>query len=112
MVVVGDDGLTRKAKPEEATIDLMYVFLLFFYGYKPQFAMKLVHLLIDSNVAHNPDGSFGHTCCFILDDTGRKIRGARKKILPKENERVRNILQCATFTCIFLSYISSLFHII
>ena len=34
---------------------------------------KMVHLLIDSNVAYNKDGSFGHTRCFIRDDTQRKV---------------------------------------
>lgn len=51
---------------------------------------KLVHLLIDSNVAYNPDGSFGHTRCFIRDDTVRKIRDARTKLLIHESERVGN----------------------
>ena len=50
---------------------------------------KLVHLLIDSNVAYNKDGSFGHTRCFIRDDTARKIRDARSKLLLEETERVR-----------------------
>jgi PAS domain S-box-containing protein len=49
---------------------------------------RLVHLLIDSNVAYNRDGSFGHTRCFIRDDTGRKIRDVRTKLLIDENERV------------------------
>jgi PAS domain S-box-containing protein len=37
---------------------------------------ELRHLLIDSNVNWNTDGSFRHTRCFIRDDTGRKIREA------------------------------------
>lgn len=49
---------------------------------------KLVYLLIDSNVAYNKDGSFGHTRCFIRDDTARKIRDARTKLLLEETERV------------------------
>eukprot|EP00581_Thalassiosira_minuscula_P018353 CAMPEP_0183723122 /NCGR_PEP_ID=MMETSP0737-20130205/14826_1 /TAXON_ID=385413 /ORGANISM="Thalassiosira miniscula, Strain CCMP1093" /LENGTH=815 /DNA_ID=CAMNT_0025953375 /DNA_START=183 /DNA_END=2630 /DNA_ORIENTATION=+ len=53
---------------------------------------KLVHLLIDSNVAYNPDGSFGHTRCFIRDDTARKIRDARTKLLLEENERSLRML--------------------
>lgn len=48
---------------------------------------KIVHLLIDSNVAYNKDGLFGHTRCFIRDDTARKIRDARTKLLLDENER-------------------------
>mmetsp|Transcript_32431 Transcript_32431/g.47994 ORF Transcript_32431/g.47994 Transcript_32431/m.47994 type:complete len:825 (+) Transcript_32431:312-2786(+) len=54
---------------------------------------KLVHLLIDSNVAYNPDGSFGHTRCFIRDDTARKIRNARTKLLLEENERSLRMLE-------------------
>ena len=73
-------------------------------------ATKLVHLLIDSNVAYNTDGSFGHTRCFIRDDTGRKIRDARTKLLLEENERVRNILYCENFTFIYLSHILSMLH--
>lgn len=53
---------------------------------------KMVHLLIDSNVAYNRDGSFGHTRCFIRDDTGRKIRDVRTKLLIDENERVSLII--------------------
>ena len=49
---------------------------------------KIVHLLIDSNVAYKKDGSFGHTRCFIRDDTARKIRDARVQLLLDENERV------------------------
>eukprot|EP01041_Mallomonas_annulata_P007841 gene7841-16042_t len=37
---------------------------------------EIRHLLIDSNVNWNSDGSFRHTRCFIRDDTGRKIREA------------------------------------
>jgi two-component system sensor histidine kinase VicK len=51
---------------------------------------RLVHFLVDSNVAYNKDGSFGHTRCFIRDDTARKIRDARTKLLLEETERVRN----------------------
>jgi PAS domain S-box-containing protein len=50
---------------------------------------RIVHLLIDSNVAYNKDGSFGHTRCFIRDDTARKVRDARTKLLLEETERVR-----------------------
>ncbi len=49
---------------------------------------KIVHLLIDSNVAYKKDGSFGHTRCFIRDDTARKIKDARVQVLLDENERV------------------------
>lgn len=48
---------------------------------------RLIYLLIDSNVAYNKDGSFGHTRCFIRDDTARKIRDARAKLLLEETER-------------------------
>ena len=70
---------------------------------------KLVHLLIDSNVAYNKDGSFGHTRCFIRDDTARKIRDARSKLLLEETERVGYNMSCVNhlleedhFTHIFL----------
>jgi len=53
---------------------------------------RLVHLLIDSNVAYNKDGSFGHTRCFIRDDTARKIRDARSKLLVEETERSLRML--------------------
>jgi len=53
---------------------------------------KIVHLLIDSNVAYNKDGSFGHTRCFIRDDTARKIRDARVQLLLDENERSLRML--------------------
>ncbi|KAL3787619.1 hypothetical protein ACHAWO_000739 [Cyclotella atomus] len=53
---------------------------------------RLVHLLIDSNVAYNRDGSFGHTRCFIRDDTGRKIKDVRTKLLIDENERSLRML--------------------
>lgn len=52
----------------------------------------MVHLLIDSNVAYNKDGSFGHTRCFIRDDTARKIRDARSKLLLEETERSLRML--------------------
>ena len=42
---------------------------------------KIVHLLIDSNVRYEKDGSFGHTRCFIRDDTGRKIRESHANLL-------------------------------
>ena len=44
---------------------------------------QIKHLLIDSNVNWNADGSFKHTRCFIRDDTARKVREARLQ------ERVR-----------------------
>ncbi|KAL7430910.1 hypothetical protein ACHAXH_001626 [Discostella pseudostelligera] len=53
---------------------------------------RMVHLLIDSNVAYNKDGSFGHTRCFIRDDTARKIRDARTKLLLEETERSLRML--------------------
>lgn len=37
---------------------------------------SIKHLLIDSNVNWNDDGTFRHTRCFIRDDTGRKIKDA------------------------------------
>jgi len=53
---------------------------------------KMVHLLIDSNVKYSKDGSFGHTRCFIRDDTGRKIREARASLLLEETKRSLKML--------------------
>jgi PAS domain S-box-containing protein len=53
---------------------------------------KIVHLLIDSNVRYEVDGSFGHTRCFIRDDTGRKIREARASLLLEETKRSLKML--------------------
>ena len=50
---------------------------------------EIKHLLIDSNVNWNPDGSFKHTRCFIRDDTGRKVREARLE------ERHRSVVEMA-----------------
>ena len=61
---------------------------------------KIVHLLIDSNVAYNKDGSFGHTRCFIRDDTARKIRDARVQLLLDENERV-SCTRIMVHACLF-----------
>jgi CheY-like chemotaxis protein len=44
-------------------------------------------LLIDSNVRYEKDGSFGHTRCFIRDDTGRKIRESHATLLLEETKR-------------------------
>lgn len=66
---------------------------------------RMVHLLIDSNVAYNKDGSFGHTRCFIRDDTARKIRDARTKLLLEETERVSEefIYPCHCRDCLVVS---------
>jgi PAS domain-containing protein len=53
---------------------------------------RIVYLLIDSNVKYNSDGSFGHTRCFIRDDTGRKIREARASLLLEETKRSLKML--------------------
>lgn len=53
---------------------------------------KLVHLLIDSNVRYEKDGSFGHTRCFIRDDTGRKIRESRAQLMLEETKRSLSML--------------------
>lgn len=42
--------------------------------------------------AYNKDGSFGHTRCFIRDDTARKIRDARSQLLLEETERSLRML--------------------
>jgi len=41
---------------------------------------RIKHLLIDSNVNWNADGSFKHTRCFIRDDTSRKVREERLRV--------------------------------
>ncbi|KAL3909656.1 MAG: hypothetical protein SGILL_008002 [Bacillariaceae sp.] len=53
---------------------------------------RLVHLLIDSNVKYSQDGSFGHTRCFIRDDTGRKIRQERASLMLEETKRSLQML--------------------
>lgn len=53
---------------------------------------KIVHLLIDSNVRYEKDGSFGHTRCFIRDDTGRKIRESKAQLLLEETRRSMQML--------------------
>jgi PAS domain S-box-containing protein len=53
---------------------------------------KIVYLLIDSNVRYEKDGSFGHTRCFIRDDTGRKIRESRATLLLEETKRSLTML--------------------
>jgi two-component system sensor histidine kinase VicK len=50
---------------------------------------RIVHLLIDSNITYNKDGSFGHTRCIIRDDSARKIRDVRTKLLIEETKKVR-----------------------
>ena len=48
---------------------------------------RIKHLLIDSNVNWNADGSFKHTRCFIRDDTLRKVREERLRVTrEKETE--------------------------
>jgi len=57
---------------------------------------KIVHLLIDSNVAYKVDEegnkTFNHTRCFIRDDTGRRMREARVNARLKEMELSRKQL--------------------
>lgn len=60
---------------------------------------RMVHLLIDSNVAYNKDGSFGHTRCIIRDDSARKIRDTRTKLLLEETKRVRIQFDTNEFYC-------------
>jgi PAS domain S-box-containing protein len=53
---------------------------------------EIVNLLIDSNVRYEKDGSFGHTRCFIRDDTGRKIRESRATLMLEETRRSLTML--------------------
>lgn len=59
-------------------------------------AGKIVPLLIDSNVAYTTDDkgekAFGHTRCFIRDDTGRRVREARADVLVQETKRSLKLL--------------------
>jgi signal transduction histidine kinase len=41
---------------------------------------------------YNRDGSFGHTRCFIRDDTQRKVREARARLLLEETKRSLKLL--------------------
>mmetsp|Transcript_15524 Transcript_15524/g.22124 ORF Transcript_15524/g.22124 Transcript_15524/m.22124 type:complete len:719 (-) Transcript_15524:1218-3374(-) len=53
---------------------------------------RIVDLLIDSNVKYDKEGKFSHTRCFIRDDTGRKVRDARAKLLLEETKRSLKML--------------------
>jgi len=57
---------------------------------------KIVPLLIDSNVAYTTDDkgekAFGHTRCFIRDDTGRRVRDARADAMLQETKRSLKLL--------------------
>jgi len=49
---------------------------------------RIKHLLIDSNVNWNADGSFKHTRCFIRDDTARQVREARLRVMKDKEEEL------------------------
>jgi PAS domain S-box-containing protein len=51
---------------------------------------RVKHLLIDSNVNWNADGSFRHTRCFIRDDTLRKVREERLRVTREKEEELSN----------------------
>ncbi|CAB9523241.1 sensor kinase/phosphatase LuxQ [Seminavis robusta] len=53
---------------------------------------EVMHLLIDSNVRYEKDGSFCHTRCFVRDDTARKIKEARASLLLEETKRSLQML--------------------
>jgi len=59
-------------------------------------AGAIVPLLIDSNVAYTTDDkgckAFGHTRCFIRDDTGRRVREARADAMLRETRRSLKLL--------------------
>ncbi|KAL3805620.1 hypothetical protein HJC23_005864 [Cyclotella cryptica] len=71
---------------------------------------NIVHLLIDSNVAYKRDGSFGHTRCFIRDDTGRKIRDTRTQLLISENERASSLRMLDNFLSRTLHHVMGPLH--
>ena len=58
--------------------------------------VQIVPLLIDSNVAYTTDDqgcqAFGHTRCFIRDDTGRRVREARADAMLHETRRSLKLL--------------------
>jgi len=70
-------------------------------------AGKVVPLLIDSNVAYTTDEkgekAFGHTRCFIRDDTGRRMREARAAAMLEETRRSLKLLD---------SFISRTLHVV
>jgi len=49
---------------------------------------RIQHLLIDSNVNWNVDGTFNHTRCFIRDDTERLVRETRLKLQQNQLEEL------------------------
>eukprot|EP00218_Dolichomastix_sp_CCMP3274_P007010 CAMPEP_0170135428 /NCGR_PEP_ID=MMETSP0033_2-20121228/2473_1 /TAXON_ID=195969 /ORGANISM="Dolichomastix tenuilepis, Strain CCMP3274" /LENGTH=788 /DNA_ID=CAMNT_0010371027 /DNA_START=31 /DNA_END=2397 /DNA_ORIENTATION=- len=71
---------------------------------------RIVNLLIDSNVRYNPDGSFGHTRCFIRDDTARKVREARQEMAAQEMQRSKKLLDNFLSRC--LHHIHTPCHVI
>jgi PAS domain S-box-containing protein len=70
---------------------------------------KIVYLLIDSNVRYEKDGSFGHTRCFIRDDTGRKIRETRASLLLEETKR--SLVMLDNFMCRSLHHLRTPLHV-
>eukprot|EP00284_Hemiselmis_tepida_P002703 CAMPEP_0174951288 /NCGR_PEP_ID=MMETSP1355-20121228/94772_1 /TAXON_ID=464990 /ORGANISM="Hemiselmis tepida, Strain CCMP443" /LENGTH=841 /DNA_ID=CAMNT_0016198939 /DNA_START=211 /DNA_END=2736 /DNA_ORIENTATION=+ len=79
---------------------------------------EIKHLLIDSNVNWNTDGSFKHTRCFIRDDTARKVREARLSEMAhreKEVSEAKSVFVRKTFheirtPCHLLSHLLSQFE--
>eukprot|EP00306_Pavlova_sp_CCMP459_P021179 CAMPEP_0185541974 /NCGR_PEP_ID=MMETSP1381-20130426/2315_1 /TAXON_ID=298111 /ORGANISM="Pavlova sp., Strain CCMP459" /LENGTH=727 /DNA_ID=CAMNT_0028153931 /DNA_START=12 /DNA_END=2195 /DNA_ORIENTATION=- len=64
---------------------------------------RIVPLLIDSNVNYTKAGDFNHTRCFIRDDTGRRIREARKDARLSEAVRTHKL---------FDAFVSRTLHLI
>lgn len=58
-----------------------------FHGVSVRFLAKdgnVIYLLIDSKVRYDVNGNFDHSIWFIRDDTSRRIRDVRNKILLDE----------------------------
>lgn len=71
---------------------------------------RVVDLLIDSNVKYTAEGKFGHTRCFIRDDTGRKVREGRASLLLEENKR--SLKQLDSFMSRVLQHIRNPLHVL
>mmetsp|Transcript_7269 Transcript_7269/g.14808 ORF Transcript_7269/g.14808 Transcript_7269/m.14808 type:complete len:730 (-) Transcript_7269:525-2714(-) len=52
---------------------------------------RIQHLLIDSNVNWNVNGTFNHTRCFIRDDTERLVRETRFKLKQEQLKELSQV---------------------
>ena len=66
-----------------------------FHGVSVRFLAKdgnVIYLLIDSKVRYDVSGNFDHSIWFIRDDTSRRIRDVRNKILLDETKRSQTMV--------------------